>query len=84
LKEVYNQIDMIVNNNKVGLSEDELFDNLILSDSRMKALKGYLKDASYSTKYQEEFHKIATKLVETDLAITNLQNSHQDASKSTD
>lgn len=81
LKEIYNHIDVIVNNNKVGLSDEELFQNMILSDNRLNALRDYLEDKSYSTRYQEEFHKIAKGLVDIDLAIEQHIKTTDDPSK---
>lgn len=85
LKEVYNHIDSIVNNNKVGLTEDELFDNMILSDIRMNALRDYTKDKSYITRYQEDFQNIAKKLVEKDLEIEEyIKSANDETVKKTD
>lgn len=84
LKQVYNHIDMIINNNKVGLSEDELFENMILSEQRINAFKDYFKEKSYVTRYQEHFHELATKMMEKDLQIQQLQNETTDQAKKND
>ena len=84
LQEVYNHLDTIINNNQVGLSEDELFQNMILSESRYNAMKDFLQKKSYSTRYQEEFHNLAKEITEVDLSIERLNKTTQDPAKRND
>ena len=84
LQEVYNHLDTIINNNQVGLSEDQLFQNMILSESRYNAMRDFLQKKSYSTRYQEEFHNLSKQIVETDLAIEELNKTTQDPAKRND
>lgn len=81
LQEVYNHLDTIINNNQVGLSDDQLFQNMILSESRYNAMKDYLQKKSYSTGYQEEFHKLTRDLVNIDLEIERLNSTTDDKNK---
>lgn len=84
LQEVYNHLDTIINNNQVGLDEDQLFQNMILSESRLNAMKDFLQKKSYSTRYQEEFHNLSREIVNTDLAIEELNKTTQDPAKRND
>ena len=63
LKEVYNHIDALVNFNKVNLSDEELFDKMILSEGRYRALSDVLEGAAYASGYFNDFHDIATQLL---------------------
>lgn len=58
-----NQVDAIINGNQVNLSEDELFDQMILSEVRYNDLRSWLQDQSYSLGYQQEFQNIVDDLV---------------------
>jgi hypothetical protein len=45
-------MDDIINKNGLKMSENEIFDNLVLSESRYLKLRDYLQGASYLTGYQ--------------------------------
>lgn len=81
LTEIYNHLDTIINNNQVGLNEDQLFENMILSESRLNAMKDFLQKKSYVTRYQEEFHNLVKQITETDLAIEQLNKTTLDENK---
>ena len=63
LLEEINQVSAILETNNTNKTDDELFDQMILSDVRFRKLAGYLKDSSYTTKYQELYQDLSTKLV---------------------
>lgn len=64
IKESIFQLESIINNEGVNLSDDELFRQMILSESRFLALKDFLQDQSYSTGYQQTFQNIVRKLID--------------------
>lgn len=63
LLEEINQVNTILNTYGTDKSDDELFDQMILSDIKFRKLANYLKDTSYTTKYQELYQDLSSKLV---------------------
>lgn len=61
--EQINQVDTILKTYNTDKNDDELFDQMILSDVRFRKLANYLQDASYATKYQELYQSLSSKLV---------------------
>ena len=59
-----NQVDAIINANQLNLTEDQLFDQMVLSEVRYKDLRDWLQEQSYSYGYQQEFQHIVEDLVE--------------------
>ena len=45
------QMDAILNENDAKLSEDQLYDKMVLSERRFTDLQAYLGDVSYITGY---------------------------------
>lgn len=84
LKEVYNHIDALVNFNKVNLSDEELFDKMILSEGRYRALSDVLEGAAYASGYFNDFHDIATQLVNISQEIEDLNKKTPDEAKRND
>lgn len=89
LRKTINQLDMILNENQLNLSEDELFDRMVQGEYRASALTDFLrgdsrenaKEVSYITRYQEDFQKLVNKIVDKEAEIQDLLNSTPDASK---
>ena len=89
LRKTINQLDMILNENQLNLSEDELFDRMVQGEYRAAALSDFLKgdsrenakEVSYITRYQEDFQKLVNKIVDKEAEIRDLINSTPDASK---
>lgn len=89
LRKTINQLDMILNENQLNLSEDELFDRMVQGEYRAAALSDFLKgdsrenakEVSYITRYQEDFQKLVNKIVNKEAEIRDLINSTPDASK---
>lgn len=85
LTNLINQMDLILNDNRINLSDDEVFDKMVQGEYRANTLKDYLKDyadgmkdISYISKYQEDFQKLSEKIINADLAIKNLMNETTD------
>lgn len=89
LRKTINQLDMILNENQLNLSEDELFDRMVQGEYRAAALTDFLKgdsrenakEVSYITRYQEDFQKLVNKIVDKEAEIQNLLNSTPDAQR---
>lgn len=89
LRKTINQLDMILNENQLNLSEDELFDRMVQGEYRAAALTDFLKgdsrenakEVSYITRYQEDFQKLVNKIVDKEAEIQGLLNSTPDAQR---
>ena len=89
LRKTINQLDMILNENQLNLSEDELFDRMVQGEYRASALTDFLrgdsrenaKEVSYITRYQEDFQELVNKIVDKEAEIQDLLNSTPDTSK---
>lgn len=89
LVEVVNQLDFILNDNNLNLSDDQLFDNLVQGEYRAKALTDFLsknnpedvKSVSYITHYFDDFQKLTKAIVDKDLEISNYEKSVSDPAK---
>lgn len=68
------QVDAIINANQLNLTEDQLFDQMVLSEVRYQDLRDWLQDESYSYGYQQEFQHIVEDLV---TAQTELNTASQ-------
>lgn len=88
LKKTINQLDMILNENQVNLSEDELFDRMVQGEYRANALTDFLKgnkddvkEISYITRYQQDFQELVQKITNKDSEISELLNTTADPAK---
>lgn len=65
IKESILQLDGIINENQAKLSDDDLFQNMILSESRFRELQKFfnLQDYSYITSYQRDYQNILNNIV---------------------
>lgn len=89
LRKTINQLDMILNENQVNLSEGELFDRMVQGEYRAAALTDFLrgdsrenaKEISYITRYQEDFQELVNRIVDKEAEIRDLINSTPDAQK---
>lgn len=81
LKEAILQMDNIINENKLNLNENQLFDKLVLSESRFLKLRDYLQDKSYITGYQQEYQNLISELISVDERIEKLNKETKDTDK---
>lgn len=89
LKKTINQLDMILNENQINLSEDELFDRMVQGEYRAAALTDFLrgdsrenaKEISYITRYQDDFQELVNKIVDKEAEIQDHINSTPDAQR---
>lgn len=63
IRETVLQLDDIINEYNANLSEDDLYNNMILSEARFRDLKDYLQDQSYTTGYQKDYQDILNKVI---------------------
>lgn len=72
-KQVLSQIDnvdAILHQNNSAMTEQELFQNLIMGEQRFKMLESVLKDESYETGYQETYRQLQNQYIQLTNAIT--------------
>lgn len=78
MKEAILQMDNIINENKLNLNEDQLFDKLVLSEARYLKLRDRLQDVSYITGYQQEFQNMIKDLKNVEDKINKLNDETND------
>ena len=88
LVKTINQLDFILNDNQLKLSDDEVFDRMVQGEYRAIALSDFLKgdkeevkNISYVTRYQEDFQNLAEQITNKESEIQNHINSTPDPSK---
>lgn len=88
LVKTVNQLDLILNDNQVKLSEDEVFDKMVQGEYRQTALSDFLKgdkeglkNISYITKYQQDFQKLAEDIVNKESEIQEYISKTPDPQK---
>ena len=71
IKESILQLDGIINENQAKLSDDDLFQNMILSESRFRELQKFfnLQDYSYITSYQRDYQNTLNNIVNIEEAL---------------
>lgn len=74
MRESILQMQQIINDNKLNISENQLFDQLVLSEARYLQLRDYLQDVSYITKYQQEYQNLIEELLNIENKITQLES----------
>lgn len=65
IKESILQLDGIINENQAKLSDDDLFQNMILSEARFRQLQKFfdLQNYSYITSYQRDYQNVLNNIV---------------------
>ena len=88
LVKTINQLDLILNENQLHLSDNELFDKMVQGEYRANALSDFLrgdkekvKDISYITRYQEDFQKLANQIANKESEIQNFINKTEDGKR---
>ena len=71
IKESILQLEGIINENQAKLSDDDLFQNMILSESRFRQLQKFfnLQDYSYITSYQRDYQNTLNNIVNIEEAL---------------
>lgn len=84
MRELVTQIDDMLNQNDLKKTDDDLFRSLVLNEQNYVRLKKFLQNDSYSTGYQAEYNKIVKGVLDTEIAIKQLQGEQIDSKKSSD
>ena len=66
-----NSIEEVITNNRVGLTDDELFDNMVLSEKRYNRYK----DIAQITNYYQDFSTVLQQLINDELAYKSAANT---------
>ena len=71
IKETILSLENIINENRAGLSEDELFEKMIFSEARFRDLQKYLdlQNFSYTTGYQRDYQKAVSNIADLEAAF---------------
>lgn len=75
------QMDSILNEHGLNLTEDKLFEKMVLSNQRYMALKNSLFDKSYITQYYDDYQQIVSDVFNIEKDIQNLKDSTSDEAK---
>ncbi len=89
LSNIINQLDFILNENQLNLSEDELFDKMVQGEYRANALSDYLKgedletakNISYISRFQEDFQNLSNQIINIEQQINEKISSTTDEEK---
>ena len=71
IKETILSLENVINENRAGLSEDELFEKMIFSEARFRDLEKYLdlQKFSYTTGYQRDYQKAISNIADLEAAF---------------
>lgn len=75
------QMDSIINGNQLNISDDQLFEKMVLSDPKFLQLSSLLKDKSYITGYYEKYQNLVQDFYNNEKDIQNLNTSISDPAK---
>ena len=89
LANIIDQLDVILNNNQLNLSDDELFDKMVQGEYRANALADFLKGdnaentkkISYISRYQEDFQQLSNDIINIEQKINDKINTTTDEQK---
>ena len=85
MKTAIQQMDKIINGNQLGLSDDQLFERMLLSDMKLMSLQGVLKDtlkdASYMSGYYKDFQKLVSDIYDNEVQLDDLRTKTTDEAK---
>ena len=77
------QMDNIINGNQLNISDDKLFERMLLSDEKLMNLEDSqsLKEAAYMSGYFKEYQRIVQDIYDIDSKIQELNNNTSDENK---
>ena len=75
------QMESILNEHNLKLTDDQLFEKMVLSNQRYIALKNSLFDKSYITQYYDDFQQIVSNIYNIEKEIQNIKDSTNDENK---
>ena len=75
------QMESILNEHGLKLSDDQLFEKMVLSNQRYMTLKNSLFDKSYITQYYDDFQQIVSDIYNIEKQIQDLKSNTKDENK---
>lgn len=75
IRETVLQLQNIIDNNDANLSDDELYDKMVLSEARFQGLQKYLQGQSYTTNYQQDYQKTLNNVINLESALTRARKT---------
>lgn len=75
IKESIQQIDGMLNSQGTKLSDDALFEQMVLKEQRFLDLRDMIKDASYTTRYYQEFRRMQRELYDAEQNLKTAYNT---------
>ena len=81
MKSAILQMDSIINGNQLNISDDQLFEKMVLSDPKFLQLQSLLKDKSYITGYYEKYQNLIQDFYNNEKDIQDLNTSISDPVK---
>lgn len=75
------QMDSILNEHGLKLSDDQLFEKMVLRNQRYMVLKDSLFDKSYITQYYDDFQQIVSDIFNIEKQISDLKENTNDENK---
>ena len=77
------QMDNIINGNQLNISDDKLFERMLLSDEKLMNLEDSesLKEATYMSGYFKEYQRLVQDIYENEVAIEELNKNTSDEEK---
>ena len=81
MKDSILQMDSILNEHGLKLSDDQLFEKMVLRNQRYMALKDNLFDKSYITQYYDDFQQIISDVFNIEKKIQDLKANTNDETK---
>ena len=81
LSQAIDQIQSIIEGDRLGKSENDLFEQLVLKDERYLKLSSYLQDKSYLTGYQQRYQDLVQSIIENQNTIRNTKDAKTEEEK---
>lgn len=78
------QMDSIINGNQLNVSDDELFEKMVLSDPKFLQLQNILKEKSYITGYYGRYQNLVQNFFNNEKEIQDLNQTVTDPNKRKD
>ena len=69
------QLDAIINGNQLGLTDEQLFQNMIMSEQRYVDFKNQLQKQTYGLNYYETYQNLVNDIVDVEQQILQAENT---------
>lgn len=77
IKETILSLENVINENNAGLSEDQLFEKMIMSEARFRDLQKYLnlQEISYTTGYQRDYQRVLSSVIDLEAVLRKAEQT---------